>query len=115
MSSHSHGNDDARRMSEFCNSYDHCDWDTDRRFQLLLATLITGSESDTSSTVTSTSSSSGVSVAAVIGIAIASFMVGIIVSWGVMIAGGFLKKRPQEKRTANGTIDSEGVSEEEGN
>jgi len=70
------------------------------------AILITGSQSDTSS---SDVPGSCVSAVEVIGIAIASFVVGAIVTWGSVIVGrGF--KKPPEKITADGSPSVDTVS-----
>jgi hypothetical protein len=92
-------------VSEFGHSYR--DSDTERKFQLFTATLIIGSQSDTSS---SSGSGGCVSAGEVIGIAIASFVVGAFVTWGSVIVSRFQK--PPEKITANGTQQGEDIVSE---
>ena|ERR1700738_2024368 len=94
----------AYNMSEFGHNYR--DSDTERKFYVFTATLITGSQSDISS-----SSASGVfvSVGEIIGIAIACFVVGAVVTWGSVIVSRVFKK--PEKITADGTQQGDTVSE----
>jgi len=101
MSGHACSTDN---LSEF--GHDYGDSDADRKFCLLKAMLI--------AEATSSSDPGGICVSAgdVIGIAIASFLVGTLVSWSSVILGRFLKK-PPEKITEDGTPSAERVSRED--
>jgi hypothetical protein len=87
----------AYNMSEFGHNYR--DSDSERKFFLSIATLIAGSQSD----ISSSSVSGCISAWGVVGIAIASFVVGAFVTWGSVIVSRRVIKKPPEKITADGT------------